>query len=98
MELSCHYPNGAPGRSQPAPRHHQVSAAFINHEKKLVLYGQKGEGGGNSSLEQFVPKDVFVEFCPVAHAPQTAPQMDEVPWHLLNDKPVTPIVEGNLET
>lgn len=58
--------------------------------KKLVLYGQKGK--------EFVPKDVLVEFCPVAHAPQTAPQMDEVPWHLLTDKPVTPIVEGNLET
>lgn len=57
-----------------------------------------GEGGGGQFLGAVVPKDVLVEFCPVAHAPQTAPQMDEVPWHLLTDKPVTPIVEGNLET
>lgn len=44
VELACHYPNGAPGRSQPAPRHHQVSAAYINREKKISSLWPKGEG------------------------------------------------------
>lgn len=56
------------------------------------------KGGGRQFLGAVVLKDVLIEGFPGAHAPQRAPQVDEVPWLLLTKKPVAPKVEGNLET